>query len=204
MRPRVACAYGLLLILSASVCGQITVDATVPIRKRVRETMAGRGSGTGRRLPVKVAIEVYGYPIASERTRVDFVLTNSGKEDIILPVSPHPGDFEPTDPKSSYAVKLLNLYVTSDKNHRTLLPGGADLYGNRAFPDSLVRLGPGDSMRVLTRVALPTKGEAFVADIMLIDQSVKIVGGEGLTETNLVGSATSQEYTLQSLLNPAK
>ena len=70
-----------------------------------------------------------------------------------------------------------------------IFPGGADLYGSAAFPGTLVNLAPGDSIRVLTRVALPEGGDAapgaetFDASASLVNQTLKTVNGQIVSDS---------------------
>jgi hypothetical protein len=86
----------LVLVSCADALGQLTVDATGPIRNRTREATQASGSGVGRKLPLQVAIRIsVSAPDASGRTLVEFTLTNSGVKALTLPISPHSADLEP-------------------------------------------------------------------------------------------------------------
>jgi hypothetical protein len=128
-----------------------------------------------------------------------------GKENIAIPVSPDPGDLEPVDPKVSYTLNVLHLYVRSDKRRMSRLAGGADSYGSRVFTETLVQLSPGDSIRVLARLALPsslTAGAttaALMAHAALSEEALRIVDGQPFLDTKDLGSASSPEYSLQAL-----
>jgi hypothetical protein len=204
LRSLIICAS--VGVLAVTALGQLTVDATGPIRGRKREAIQGHGGGVGRKLPLKVAIWTTGSPPDENgKTLVEFVLTNSGTSDLALPVSPHPGDLEPSDPKAVYTVMTLGLRISLSEKPGTF-PGGADLYGSAAFPGTLVNLAPGDSIRVLTRVALPEGGDAapgaetFDASASLVNQTLKTVNGQIVSDSQEVGFARSPEYTPQSLL----
>jgi hypothetical protein len=97
----------------------------------------------GRKLPVNVIIETTGAPPdESGKTLVVFVLTNSGKTNISLPVSPNPGDLEPPDPKTSYKGLVLGLRISLAKRPASIFAGGADLYGSDDFAGTLVNMVP--------------------------------------------------------------
>jgi hypothetical protein len=211
MKQKSTFLFGLTASVVLSVVAalsQSTVDATGPIRDRLRKPTAGHASSTGRKLPLQIAIEVHGVsPEVSIPTDVEFVLTNSGKDHLTVPVSPNPGDLEPADPKVGYSVTVLSLYITSERKGEKKLPGGADLYGSRAWPATLVSLAPGESIRVLARVTLPpiritdqANAIAFFAHGVLDNQTINTVDDRTVEDTQEIGSATSPEYTAQSLL----
>ena len=54
---------------------------------------------------------------------IEFILTNSGKADLEVPICPHPRDLEPVDAKAIYTVQTLDLYITSNKGQTNILPG---------------------------------------------------------------------------------
>jgi|SRR5271166_3826877 len=206
IRPRNLFFWTAIVFLTIAASGQLAVDATGPIRQRHRDAGAGHGGGVGHKLPLHVAIESHGVPAGeNSRTLVEFIITNSGKEDLPVPVSPHPGDFEPTDPKTGYTVRCMGLRITSGKAPGTILPGGADLYGSQKLPGTLLVLAPGESIHVFTRVALPSfralQLEAvFVADVILNDETIRSVDGRDFSDMREIGSASSEEYTSQRLL----
>jgi hypothetical protein len=152
-----------------------------------------------------VVIEATGSaPDADGKTLVEFVLTNSGKSDVTLPISPHPGDLEPSDPRAAYTLMTLGLRISLSKKPAIIFSGGAELYGSSDVPGTLVRLAPGESIRVLTRVALAErvspKGEEFDASASLDYETLKTVDRQLVSDSKEIGFARSQEYTLDSLL----
>jgi hypothetical protein len=207
-----------LFILSASVIllviaalGQLTVDATGPIRERRRKAGMGRGGSIGRKLPLQVAIKTTGAPPDENgKTLVEFILTNAGKNDLALPISPHPGDLEPSDPKATYTGRLLALFVTSDKRQTNILSGDTHLYGSDAVPGTLITLTPGEFIQVLVRVALPRISASepsasepsalvFVGHAMLDNETIKTFNGQAISDTQEIGSASSPKYTPEHL-----
>jgi len=190
--------------------GQLTVDATGPVRHRVREATMGRGGGVGRKSPLHVAISLVGDGHENGKVEVEFTLTNTGKDGLTIPISPNPGDLEPADPKATYTVKRLGLYVTSDKRREEILPGRVHLYGSSAFPGTLVTLSPNESVHVLVLVGLPrplgteSSTATLVAHAALYDETIETVGGQTLSDMHEIGSASSQEYTLQSLFKSSE
>ena len=194
--------FALVHLMIASALGQLRVDATGPIRARKTEPMRSSGGGTGRKVPLQIAIEVsVSVPDRNGRTLVEFILTNSGDKDLTLPISPNSGDFEPSDPKTSYTVMALGLRVSLSKKPGIVFQGGADLYGSVAVPASLARIAPGDSIRVLTRVALPTSGQAkLVATAFADNETLRVSDGELILDSQEIGFASSREYTTDSLV----
>jgi hypothetical protein len=195
-----------VLFLAIAAISQVTVDATGPIRERQRSATAGHGGGVGRKLALRVAIELHTpSPNANGATVLDFVLTNSGEGDLTLPISPNPGDMEPMDPTASYTLKCLSLRVTSDKKAASILPGGADLYGSPSFPATLTTLASGSSIRVLARVVLPpvsyssTNTSVLVGSAMLNEETVTTLKGKTFLDTREIGFARSAEYSIESL-----
>jgi hypothetical protein len=199
---------------SMAASSQLTVDATGPIRQRLRPEGVMRAGSIGRKLPLQVSIEVHGTSRKDNGiTEVDFILTNSGKDNLVIPISPHPGDLEPANPKITYTVKNLSLFVASHKHERfeSSLAGGAHLYGNEALLGTLFTLAPGRSVRVLTRVAVPPISAtdqdgtvAFVAHVMLDEETISMVDGQPFTDSHEIGSAQSLEYPPQIFLKTSQ
>ena len=188
--------------------GQLTVDATGPIREMRRTASVGSGGGFGRKVPLQLTMKTTGAPPDEDgKTTVEFSLTNSGKTDLIIPISPHPGDLESADPNASNSLRVVGLSVTADKKQAKVLPGQAYLYGSDTVPGSLVSVGPGESIRVLARVALPrapateTEGPVFVGHASLNNLTFKIMNGKSVFDMQQIGSSSSTEYTAQTLLH---
>ncbi len=192
-------------LISMTLWAQTVIDATVPIHKRLRNPTAGQSGSIGRKLPIQVALE---FP--SERSnsdgdvKVTFVLTNAGRKDLTVPISPHPGDFEPPDQNQPYTMQHLHLYLTSNKVQDSALPGGADLYGNQTHPRTLLTLSPGESVRVLAWVKAtkelapePRTAASVVAHAVLDLEALKTVHGQTLISSDEIGSSSSAEYKLE-------
>jgi hypothetical protein len=194
-----------LVIVSTASLGQLTVDATGPIRDRQRNPDSSGGGGVGKKLPLVVTVEAGGggSTDANGRRRIDFILTNAGKTGLILPISPHPGDLEPPDPNADYAVECLSLYMVSSKGPN-LLTGGANLYGSSKVPGTLTTLAPGDSVHILARVALPSQSPGQPTAVLLhaganlSDETFNVVNGKKVFESHVIGSAYSNEFALGS------
>jgi hypothetical protein len=206
----------LSLVLGISIpfgmaSAQLTIDASGPIRERHNPASSGSGGSSGFKLPVQVSVRTNGAPPDEKgRTVVEFEVTNVGKNDLAIPISPHPGDFEPEVSNVSYRVKTLELFLTRDtgegaNRQQVMLPGGAGLYGNTSVPGTLVSLAPGESIRVLARVTLPTGEEnrgVIVGRVTLNDETVKTLGGQTSSDTREIGMGESPDYPIRSLLAP--
>lgn len=196
---------GLSVLFSVALLAQTVIDVTVPIHKRLRNPTAGQAGSIGRKLPLQIALE---FP--SERSNSDgdvkvaFVLTNASQKDLTIPISPHPGDFEPPDTNQPYTVQHLHLYLTSNKVQDSALHGGADLYGNQTHPRTLLTLPPGQSVRVLAWVKVPKdisteQGAAasVVAHAALDLEALKTAHGKTIMNSDEIGSCSSAEYKLE-------
>jgi hypothetical protein len=195
-----------IIFLAVTASAQLTVDATGPIRERRRAPGGARGGGIGRKLPIRVALKTNGSPQDENgKTLVTFTVTNSGKDDFEIPISPHPRDFEPSSAAVSYKVRCMALLITVGKPPGTIVPG-ALLYGNRRLPGTIVALKSGASIHVIARVALPppnSTNSVVVASVILNNETLEIVKGHDFSEMQEIGSARSSEYTAQSLIEPA-
>ncbi|MGH9564497.1 MAG: hypothetical protein ACRD4F_09275 [Candidatus Angelobacter sp.] len=193
------------MLFSIALLAQTVVDATVPIHKRLRNPTAGQSGSIGRKLPIQVALE---FP--SEKSNSDgdvklvFVLTNVGHQDLIIPISPHPGDFEPPDQNQPYTVQHLHLYLTSTKVQDSALPGGADLFGNESHPTTLLALAPGKSVRVLAWAKMPKElapepstAASIFAHAVLDLEALKTVRGQTISNSDEIGSSSSPGYKLK-------
>ena len=197
-------------IFAGLTSAQLTVDASGQIRERHRQPLAGSGGSSGYKLPIRLVLKIVGSPPGEDgKVIVRFTLRNVGTKNLEIPVSPNPGDFEPDDPNASYRLKMMNLYLTLDTGRdafrqRSLLRGGAYLYGSRSFPGTLVPLAPDESIDVLARVTLPAQedasGKVVVGRVSLNDETVRAQQGHTYLDSVEIGSAQSQDYSLTSLL----
>ena len=202
-RVSLLCVFVVLPAISA--LGQLIVDVTGPVRERQRNPTFGSGGSSGRRLPLHVTFEVQDSQDPQGRAYVDFTLTNTSGNNLALPISPHPGDFEPKDAKATYTVQHLTLYLTSETGPKAqkrsiILPGGAHLYGQSEFPETLTILKPGESVKFLTCVAVPhhsvasdLKPIALVAYAWLYQETIRPMGDQLKSEEEEIGSASSTE-----------
>ena len=204
-----------VILFSILAPAQVTVDATGPVHEGWRNIKPGRGGGTGRKLPVLLAIEVEGTPFNAKngRTLINFILTNSGKQQLAIPVASNPDDL-----KSAESFRQLSLFVVDkgDKRQAAAVQVGTDprnqyvfLYGAQTVPSTLMALAPGESIRVRAEVALPRGSEGnhstvFVARAMMSDKKIRTVDGERFMESEVVGTAASSDYTPQALFKSAE
>jgi hypothetical protein len=68
----------------------------------------------------------------------------------------------------------------------------------------MVSLAPGDSIKILTRVALPSqdnaRGKVIVGRLSLNNDVVGTIQGLTVSKSSELGTAESRDYTLDSLL----
>lgn len=201
--------YVLTLLLASltttllTLPAQTVIDATGAVRARTRNPTSGRGGGAGRKLPLQIALELS--PPSSEpegRSKVTFVLTNIGQKDIVIPNSPHPGDFEPKDKSQSYGVQHLHLYLTSNTSEGSALPGGAHLYGNVDHPATLLTLAPAQSVQIIVSVRISREGTAagttsLIGHAALTTETLKTADDQTSVDSEETGSATSPPYRMK-------
>jgi hypothetical protein len=196
-----------VLLLAAAMQGQLTIDARQPAQARAQHISATRGSSVGRKIALQVSAVASGGWDEEGKVEVDFVLTNIGKEPLGVPVSTHPAGSETAELKPGYTEECLSLHILPRKRPAGILAGGATLYGTTGDAASMVTLSEGESIRVLTRVALPQKAapadETLVAIASLGKETIIAEGGQLISDLQDIGSAYSREYTLASLLEPA-
>src|SRR5579859_3983231 len=198
----------------AAAEAQLTVDATVPIRKLRWDTGGGSVGGIGARIPLSVTLQRAGdTEAASGPIKVAFIVTNTGKDEFQVPISPQPADFEPDDPNTEYTVTSLNLGVMEVNPHAMLreghivyegppvLKGGAHLYGKSDAPGTMLSLRPGQSIRVLAIVwfPLPNTGEPlieFEASVIKRHGTYSNRGGRRVADFQDVGEGLSYDFTL--------
>lgn len=195
--------YALIMLWSSVALGQITVDATGPIRGRLRPPTTGRFGSIGHKLTLTIGIEVHnGPPLKGSASEVEFTLTNIGNKTLVVPISPHARDMEPDDPKVGYRLSHMRLHLTWGE--KTI--GSADLYGSQQFPQTLLSLEPGSSVHVIVRADFPENPSTsqntqpiIVAHASLENQAIRTVNGGTTEDTRELGSATSSDYSLESL-----
>jgi hypothetical protein len=206
--PRCLFFCGLLVgSASLAITSQTVIDATAPIRDRMRNPTAGHTGSIGRKMPIQVAVN-FPQPQADAEGRMEiaFTLTNNGEKAFTIPASPHPGDLEPMDKSIPYALQHLHLYLTSNRYNEATLGGGANLYGNAEHPETLLTLSPGASVRVLARVKVPpslaSNGKEpvlLIGHAVLNDEKISTVNDKTFTEIEEIGAAKSTAYKAEWL-----
>jgi hypothetical protein len=213
LRFRYLLIFGLVAVpLSIALMSQAVIDATVPIRNRLRIPTAGHAGSIGRKLPLQIAVDFQRSSSDAEgNMNATFILTNSSEKELIIPVWLHPGDLEPRDENISYAIKHLDLYITSSRDSGSVIRGGAQLYGSDVHPETLLTLLPGKSVRVLIRVDLPVGRPSqrenptlLVGHAVLNEETVRTSKGQTFGETQEIGSAISPAYKVESLFNSTR
>jgi hypothetical protein len=207
-RSRRSLTFAFLLLTSSWGVGfgQSTIDATVSVRQRQHNVDVYRGGGVGKKIPLMVAVVSTGdAPDVNGKSKIKFVITNLSKENIVIPISPHPRDVEPVDPKVDYTVRCLSLKIHPAKEANDL-PGGAVLYGSADVSGTLRTLSPGETIQILTLVALPSPSlmdSGFVASAGLRNETIKTVDHQKVSDLQEIGSAYSRPFKLQTILRTA-
>ncbi|HKW17786.1 MAG TPA: hypothetical protein VJO35_09785 [Terriglobales bacterium] len=208
---RTAFAMG-LLVISTLANGQLTIDATHLGRARRREPTVSSGGGIGRKLPLKVSLRSPGSPPnEAGMSVVEFTIANTGKKDVLVPISVSPGDIEPDDAKVPYADTEMSVYATADTGSgaarkSAVLRGGAHLYGSAGLAGTSLTLAPGEEIRVLASFKLPAltdadrSREVLVGHVALNDEHVSTVEGKTRSDFREIGSADSDDYEIGSPL----
>jgi hypothetical protein len=186
------------LMVSITAAAQTVIDATVRTGEQQRSIKSGRAGSIGRKLPIQVTLE---FPDTNSSAQglitVAFVLTNTGGDDLLIPISLHEHDFESKSKDVPYTVQHLHLLVTGQEG---VLAGGANLYGNDAHPETILKLAPGKWLRVFARVRVldepvtQKKGTTLIAHVILDIETLKTVHGETTLDSQEIGSARSAEY----------
>ncbi len=174
------------------------VDATLETRDLTRKIIGGTSGGTGQSLPVDLqTVIVNGGKKAGDKLFVDFIITNSGRQSIVLPVSPNARDIEP-EGSSPSTFKRLSLFLTVEHGREPLmLKGGASLYGTSALEGTLRTLRPSESLIVHTVFLLaswegPLSGtQTLTGHVRLLNETLKPKGSNLESVSSEIGSATA-------------
>jgi hypothetical protein len=201
-----ACIVAVALF-SLAAYAQLIIDATGPHKSPWEGAHAGSGGGTGRKAPLQISLVLKSrVPRSDGRIVVEFTLSNSGTAVIELPVSPEGEQVDGADTFRSLSLSVWKQGEMPEPQRR--VPGSAILYGSERS-GTLVKLAPGETIRILGEVALPPdpgpneKGPTLVAMASIDDMRVTTVDGKPFLESKEVGYAVSPSYTLQALYNSA-
>lgn len=196
----------LLALLAYARDKQITIDATT-VSTKIRKITSGHGGGGSfvKALPLQITLRLRG-PSQTKvgYTEVEFTLTNSGSTELTVPASPNSKATEALNGDYTDEICGLQVKAKNDKEVQ-ILAGGADLYGTPRVPDTLIRLSPGESIRVLANVKLPLSSTAnkttptFSASIILQTETIKTEGNSVSSDMQEIGFATSKEYRLEEM-----
>jgi hypothetical protein len=147
------------LLAPAQEVGYMDLTDTV-FRERSRPPRTGRASCSDTPLTTQesqsevtvtiVWLDKLRYRMGEQAT-FEIKVLNSGKETILVPWTPHLGDFEPADARSSYKYRvgsiMLNFKDPKDSQFNISEP----LYGSANVPGSLRELAPGQWFTVKGR-----------------------------------------------------
>jgi hypothetical protein len=154
----------------AQEVGYIDLTDTI-FRDRSRPPLTGRAACSDRPLTTQesqsevtvtvVWLDKLRYRIGEEAT-FEIKVLNSGKEPILVPWTPHLGDLEPADARSSYEYRvgsiMLNFKDPKDSQFNISEP----LYGSANVPGSLRELAPGQWFTVKGRKKVGLYEESWV------------------------------------------
>ena len=93
----------------------------------------------------------------SEPFEAEFKILNTGRAPIVVPVSPHLSDLQPIDESEPFTYFSLMLVVRIQTERRVLTSPGigfAELYGSSDHDGTMLKLNPGDWIRVRARIEL--------------------------------------------------
>jgi hypothetical protein len=122
-----------------------------------------------------VSLDKTRYRIGDEAT-FEIKVMNSGKENIIVPWTPHLGDLEPADPRSSYKYRVGVVLLEFRDPEGLEFSISETLYGSSNVPGSLRELSPGQWFTVKGRKRL---------DLYEQNWGKKEFRGSGLVATNV-------------------
>jgi hypothetical protein len=192
-----------IILFSVSALSQMTVDATHPSHERTRQPTTGSGGGVGRKLPLQVIVEFrWPSPDGNGKAILEFALTNVGRTELTIPVSPNSGDFEPADDRGSYAVKSLALFINSDPGQKMRVLSGVMAVMPLQVPCfRLLQVN-----RFISSPILPTNMRSDEKNTMLFEgyaglseETIKTVNGKTSLDSREIGYSNSQEYNAHTL-----
>jgi hypothetical protein len=194
----------------ATLYAQTIVDATGPVRQTHRKPMPVHGSGAARQLAVDIDIRLANHIFPGKPAEVMFRITNQSKHELVLPISPHEGDFDSAKDSHDPVLQLGLRISSTSKGQAGSLLGGTDLFGEATRPSSILRLSPGQSFMVRCKVGVPhLSNDKNAPDVSLLatanldELSVRTASGKPFLDSVEIGRAQSQEYSLRTLIKQA-
>lgn len=198
-RLRIPVLMVVLAVCTFPSISQVVVDATAPHPTLRKPPSSGTAGSIGRSLPLELRVEIR--PNAQNeagKVEADFLLTNTRKTPILLPISTNPRDVEPPDPRGFYTMQVLTLRLSSSKGLGTKVRGGATLFGNEKSPKTMLALKPNQSLRIRSLVAasgLTEDSTAVLSGSADLEQvTIRITNGKALSESQDLGHAESSPF----------
>lgn len=116
---------------------------------------------TGSLQATLVSLDRTHYQLEDE-PRFEVTLENTGSEPISIPFSPHLADLQPENPgqKFDYSELQIELWIASGDRWSTNTGGFVKLYGAEGHKGTMVRMNPGEWVRIIGRGHLLLEGEA--------------------------------------------
>jgi len=109
--------------------------------------------------PLRVALDsVMSHDITLDPFKVEFRILNTGNDPVEIPISPHLSDLQPPGnvQQFGYISLALRIILSGVGPEQAAGIGWIELFGSAEHPDTILRLDPGQWMRVTTSVKLHT------------------------------------------------
>lgn len=197
------------ILLALGAFAQLTIDATGPQPNR-KAGRSGSFGTIGRKLPVKLTVKADVVTTTSKGTVVEFRFENTGAGNLVVPVSQDFSKLENADAKGTYSLSCLRLNITSNELQTEAVLPETVLCGNSVFPETVVRLAPNESLRVLARIKFPPDSATlpdgkfvFVAHAYLEKETTRRTLAGDVSDSQEIGSATSAPYSPRALFGPS-
>ena len=156
--------------IAAQEIGYLDLSDNV-FRERSRQTRSGGGGCGGsfhfHNVPEARPMEVTATIVSLDKMRYrigeevtfEIKILNSGKKTIIVPWTPHLGDLEPADPRTSYKYRVGVVVLSfSDPEHNEFFVSES-LYGSSRLGGTLRELAPGEWFTVRGRKTVELVGQ---------------------------------------------
>jgi hypothetical protein len=122
-----------------------------------RETSVGDCTTDVR--PLRVMLDwVAPHDITLDPFKAEFSILNTGTDPVEVPISPHLSDLQPPGnlQQFGYISLALRIILSGIRPSGATGVGWVDLFGSAKHPDTILRLEPGQSMRVTASLKLHT------------------------------------------------